>query len=176
MGGPRRRAGRSHQSVAGREDCTAPISARKNSRPRFSRGRKINRVRSCARLRAAHRSSCSCSGACWKFRPAHSLFRGASPPRSSDRRPPALLPSAVGANPVAFIIPRHRAIRETGVLGNYRWDPICKGAMIGWEISARSPLQRGTDFRSVGRSGFQLNPHSRGQDARLPHRQDACAT
>jgi len=40
--------------------------------------------------------------------------------------------SAVGANPIAFIIPCHRVIRETGVLGNYRWDRIRKCAMIGW--------------------------------------------
>ena len=45
--------------------------------------------------------------------------------------------SAVGANPLAFIIPCHRVIRETGALGNYRWDPIRKRAMIGWEASKR---------------------------------------
>jgi AraC family transcriptional regulator of adaptative response/methylated-DNA-[protein]-cysteine methyltransferase len=43
--------------------------------------------------------------------------------------------SAVGANPIAFIIPCHRVIRETGVLGNYRWDSVRKCAMIGWELS-----------------------------------------
>ena len=45
--------------------------------------------------------------------------------------------SAVGANPIAFIIPCHRVIRETGALGNYHWDPIRKRAMIGWEMSGR---------------------------------------
>ena len=55
--------------------------------------------------------------------------------------------SAVGANPIAFIIPCHRVIRETGVLGNYRWDPIRKCAMIGWEISARSPLRTDELYR-----------------------------
>ena len=55
--------------------------------------------------------------------------------------------SAVGANPIAFIIPCDRVIRETGVLGNYRWDPIRKCAMIGWEISARSPLRTGEPYR-----------------------------
>jgi AraC family transcriptional regulator of adaptative response/methylated-DNA-[protein]-cysteine methyltransferase len=49
--------------------------------------------------------------------------------------------SAVGANPLAFIIPCHRVIRETGVLGNYQWDPIRKRAMIGWEISSLSPFR-----------------------------------
>ena len=53
----------------------------------------------------------------------------------------------MGANPIAFIILCHRVIRETGVLGNYRWDPIRKCAMIGWEISARSPLRTGKPYR-----------------------------
>jgi len=45
--------------------------------------------------------------------------------------------SAVGANPVAFLIPCHRVIRETGVLGNYRWDPIRKRAILAWELAAQ---------------------------------------
>jgi AraC family transcriptional regulator of adaptative response/methylated-DNA-[protein]-cysteine methyltransferase len=48
--------------------------------------------------------------------------------------------NAVGANPLAFIIPCHRVIRETGVLGNYRWDPLRKRAILGWELAARSSL------------------------------------
>lgn len=46
---------------------------------------------------------------------------------------------AVGANPVAFLIPCHRAIRKTGVLGHYRWGTARKKAMLGWE-AARHPL------------------------------------
>jgi AraC family transcriptional regulator of adaptative response/methylated-DNA-[protein]-cysteine methyltransferase len=45
--------------------------------------------------------------------------------------------SAVGANPIAFIIPCHRVIRETGALGHYHWDPIRKRAILGWELSPR---------------------------------------
>ncbi|MDQ3119851.1 MAG: methylated-DNA--[protein]-cysteine S-methyltransferase [Verrucomicrobiota bacterium] len=54
--------------------------------------------------------------------------------------------SAVGANPLAFIIPCHRVIRGTGVLGNYRWDPMRKRAMIGWEVASHAvelPLASG---------------------------------
>ena len=51
--------------------------------------------------------------------------------------------TAVGANPVAFVIPCHRVIRETGVLGNYRWDPLRKRAMIGWELSRCESAQEG---------------------------------
>jgi AraC family transcriptional regulator, regulatory protein of adaptative response / methylated-DNA-[protein]-cysteine methyltransferase len=52
--------------------------------------------------------------------------------------------SAVGANPIAFVIPCHRVIRETGALGHYHWDPIRKRAMIGWEMSTHLS-QRGSD-------------------------------
>jgi len=44
--------------------------------------------------------------------------------------------SAVGANPVAYLIPCHRVIRATGVLGEYHWGSTLKEAMIGRE-SAR---------------------------------------
>jgi AraC family transcriptional regulator of adaptative response/methylated-DNA-[protein]-cysteine methyltransferase len=46
--------------------------------------------------------------------------------------------SAVGANPISFIIPCHRVIRETGALGNYGGGKIRKRAMVGWELSPRA--------------------------------------
>lgn len=44
--------------------------------------------------------------------------------------------TAVGENPVAFLIPCHRVIRSTGVIGDYHWGGNRKTAIIGWE-SAR---------------------------------------
>lgn len=41
--------------------------------------------------------------------------------------------TAVGCNPLAYLIPCHRVIRETGVAGNYRWSPTRKRAMLVWE-------------------------------------------
>lgn len=41
--------------------------------------------------------------------------------------------TAVGQNALAYLVPCHRVIRETGVLGNYRWNPLRKRAMIAWE-------------------------------------------
>lgn len=41
--------------------------------------------------------------------------------------------SAVAHNPVAFLIPCHRVIQASGVLGNYHWGTTRKTAMIGWE-------------------------------------------
>jgi len=46
--------------------------------------------------------------------------------------------SAVGANPISFIIPCHRVIRETGALGNYGGGRIRKRVMVGWELSPRA--------------------------------------
>jgi AraC family transcriptional regulator, regulatory protein of adaptative response / methylated-DNA-[protein]-cysteine methyltransferase len=46
--------------------------------------------------------------------------------------------SAVGANPISFIIPCHRVIRETGALGNYGGGRIRKQVMVGWELSPRT--------------------------------------
>ena len=41
--------------------------------------------------------------------------------------------SAVGDNPVAFLIPCHRVIQSTGIFGGYHWGGTRKVAMIGWE-------------------------------------------
>lgn len=41
---------------------------------------------------------------------------------------------AVAANPVAVLIPCHRVIRETGVLGGYRWGVPRKQAMLLREL------------------------------------------
>lgn len=43
--------------------------------------------------------------------------------------------TAVGSNPVAFLIPCHRVIRSNGEFGEYHWGSTRKMAMIGWEAS-----------------------------------------
>lgn len=43
--------------------------------------------------------------------------------------------TAIGANPVAFLIPCHRIIQSTGVLGQYHWGSTRKQAIIGWEAA-----------------------------------------
>ena len=45
--------------------------------------------------------------------------------------------SAIGANPIAWLIPCHRVIRESGELARYRWGARRKAAMLAWE-AARS--------------------------------------
>ncbi|KAF2512653.1 bifunctional helix-turn-helix domain-containing protein/methylated-DNA--[protein]-cysteine S-methyltransferase [Flavobacterium foetidum] len=41
--------------------------------------------------------------------------------------------TAIGSNPVAFLIPCHRVIQSSGVLGGYMWGNTRKTAIIGWE-------------------------------------------
>lgn len=43
--------------------------------------------------------------------------------------------NAVASNPVAYLIPCHRVIRESGEFGNYRWGEPRKAAMLGWEAA-----------------------------------------
>lgn len=47
--------------------------------------------------------------------------------------------SAIGQNPVAFIIPCHRVIQSAGTFGNYHWGTNRKTAMIGWEAARSLP-------------------------------------
>ena len=43
--------------------------------------------------------------------------------------------SAVGANPIAFLIPCHRVIQESGKLGGYHWGETRKHALHAWEAA-----------------------------------------
>lgn len=41
--------------------------------------------------------------------------------------------TAIGSNPVAFLIPCHRVIQSTGIFGGYMWGNTRKTVIIGWE-------------------------------------------
>ncbi|WP_091394628.1 bifunctional helix-turn-helix domain-containing protein/methylated-DNA--[protein]-cysteine S-methyltransferase [Flavobacterium noncentrifugens] len=43
--------------------------------------------------------------------------------------------TAIGSNPVAFLIPCHRVIQASGNLGGYMWGNTRKTAIIGWEAA-----------------------------------------
>jgi AraC family transcriptional regulator of adaptative response/methylated-DNA-[protein]-cysteine methyltransferase len=47
--------------------------------------------------------------------------------------------TAVGRNPISFLIPCHRALRRDGGLGGYHWGLPRKRAMLAWE-AARTEL------------------------------------
>jgi AraC family transcriptional regulator of adaptative response/methylated-DNA-[protein]-cysteine methyltransferase len=43
--------------------------------------------------------------------------------------------SAVGRNPISWLIPCHRALRKSGGLGGYHWGLPVKRAMLAWEAA-----------------------------------------
>jgi AraC family transcriptional regulator of adaptative response/methylated-DNA-[protein]-cysteine methyltransferase len=45
--------------------------------------------------------------------------------------------TAVGRNPVSFLIPCHRALRKSGGLGGYHWGLPVKRALLAWESARR---------------------------------------
>jgi AraC family transcriptional regulator, regulatory protein of adaptative response / methylated-DNA-[protein]-cysteine methyltransferase len=49
--------------------------------------------------------------------------------------------SAIGANRVAWLIPCHRVIRGTGIIGGYRWGPHRKGMMLLDEAPCTEPAR-----------------------------------
>ena len=41
--------------------------------------------------------------------------------------------SALAENPIAYLIPCHRVVLDTGAVGQYRWQPYRKRALLAWE-------------------------------------------
>jgi len=58
--------------------------------------------------------------------------------------------TAVGSNPVAWLIPCHHVLRKNGALGGYRWGIGRKRAMLAWEVarSVRSASRRPSPSRA----------------------------
>lgn len=52
--------------------------------------------------------------------------------------------TAVGRNPISWLIPCHRALRKTGALGGYHWGLPVKRALLAWE-SAREEAGNGAE-------------------------------
>ena len=57
--------------------------------------------------------------------------------------------NAVAANPVAWLIPCHRVIRASGVLGGYRWGSEHKLSLLGWEAAQQARVD---NYRIVEQS------------------------
>ncbi len=75
--------------------------------------------------------------------------------------------SAVGDNPLAYLVPCHRVIRETGALGGYRWGAARKRAMIAWETceSAHPPRRQPARSSAVAAAAEPQRGEARSQGA-----------
>lgn len=51
--------------------------------------------------------------------------------------------TAIGSNPIAFLIPCHRVIQSSGIFGGYMWGNTRKTAIIGWEQALISSQESG---------------------------------
>jgi AraC family transcriptional regulator of adaptative response/methylated-DNA-[protein]-cysteine methyltransferase len=57
--------------------------------------------------------------------------------------------SAVGRNPIGWLIPCHRALRKSGGLGGYHWGPPVKRAMLAYEAARRdAPIAPAKDVET----------------------------
>lgn len=57
---------------------------------------------------------------------------------------------AVATNPVAFLIPCHRVLRQSGAFAGYRWGLARKKALLGWEAARREAGPGPAQARSMG--------------------------
>ncbi len=49
--------------------------------------------------------------------------------------------TAIGQNPVAFLIPCHRVIQSSGIFGGYMWGAERNAAIIGWEAARAEKIR-----------------------------------
>jgi AraC family transcriptional regulator of adaptative response/methylated-DNA-[protein]-cysteine methyltransferase len=58
--------------------------------------------------------------------------------------------TAVGRNPVSWLIPCHRALRKSGELGGYHWGLPVKRAMLAFEAAQDDATPRAPDAARTG--------------------------
>jgi AraC family transcriptional regulator of adaptative response/methylated-DNA-[protein]-cysteine methyltransferase len=49
--------------------------------------------------------------------------------------------TAVGKNPISFVVPCHRVLEKSGGLGGYHWGLTRKRAILGWEAGAMAAVK-----------------------------------
>ena len=79
---------------------------------------------------------------------AHATY-GLVADRIGQPRASRAVGGAIGSNPIAWLIPCHRVIRQAGDLGGYRWGAVTKQAMIGFEAAGRARSVHSAGAREV---------------------------
>jgi AraC family transcriptional regulator of adaptative response/methylated-DNA-[protein]-cysteine methyltransferase len=68
-----------------------------------------------------------------RIAPGSAISYGRLAAALGDRHAARAVGNAVGANPIALLVPCHRVIRESGAVGPYRWGHGRKRALLAWE-------------------------------------------
>ncbi|HVO32418.1 MAG TPA: methylated-DNA--[protein]-cysteine S-methyltransferase [Elusimicrobiota bacterium] len=74
--------------------------------------------------------------------------------RLNNRKAARAVGSAVGSNSLAYLIPCHRVIRQTGAIGDYRWGSVRKRAMLAWESGITRRAASARSYRRRQESHF----------------------
>ncbi len=61
--------------------------------------------------------------------------------QTGDARASRAVGTAIGSNPIAYLIPCHRVITSSGNLGGYHWGIDRKSAIIGWEAARQHVVE-----------------------------------
>jgi len=76
--------------------------------------------------------------------------------------------NAVAHNPVAWLIPCHRVIRKSGILGGYRWGETRKKVLLAWEAAQDEDVRSSAASRPAGPDTSRRDPYKTSRRSHRP--------
>lgn len=76
--------------------------------------------------------------------------------------------NAVAHNPVAWLIPCHRVIRKSGILGGYRWGETRKKVLLAWEAAQDENVRSSAASRPAGPGTSRRDPYKTSRRSHRP--------
>jgi AraC family transcriptional regulator of adaptative response/methylated-DNA-[protein]-cysteine methyltransferase len=76
--------------------------------------------------------------------------------------------NAVAHNPVAWLIPCHRVIRKSGILGGYRWGETRKKVLLAWEAAQDQDVRSSAASRPAVPDTSRRDPYKTSRRSHHP--------